>query len=142
VERVVLLDADAFDAVEDVRLVGVDVPQPTLFALLSERFWSSPAVVTDPPPVVSRWRDLGERLSRFRDGHLVLVVTEAQQPVVRLCGSLHDGLLTTITTLDLAAPPTDVVLELRFTMAELDEVLAAPDVAAALLARPELEESA
>jgi len=127
VDRVVLLDADAFDATEDVALVGLDVPQPTLFATQVERFWSSPAVITDPAPVLARWPELAEALKRVGDGSVLLVVDDA----IRLHGRLEGGLLTSVTTL--RKRPDDVVLELCFTTAELESLLAAPDVAGALL---------
>jgi hypothetical protein len=127
VDRVVLLDADLFDAAEDPALVALDVPQPTLFATQVERFWSSPAVVTEPAPVRTSWVQLAQALRALPDGSVLLVVDDT----IRLRGRLEAGLLTSVTTL--RDRPDDVVLELVLTTAELTALLAAPDVAAALL---------
>jgi hypothetical protein len=127
VDRVVLLDADAFDAVEDPGLVALDVPQPTLFATQVERFWSSPAVIADPEPVRTSWPSLARALEELGAGWVLLVVDDA----IRLQGRLEAGLLTSVSTL--RDRPDDVVLDLRFTKAEVEELLGSPDVAGALL---------
>jgi hypothetical protein len=134
VHRVVIVDADDLAPVLAAeREHGTkDTTQPELLSALRIAFWSSPGVVTDPPPPPSgQWPTVFRRLAELGDGSITLTTKE-----IRLVGRLRGGRLVEVTTL--RTQPDDVVLALDLTDAELAELMHAPDVAAALLARPEL----
>jgi hypothetical protein len=144
VDRAVVVDADSLGAMREieVRLSGTDTSQPELMRQLTAAFWGSAGVVADPPPLICRWGDLSERLLALGDGDILLRTRDDSGAlVVHLLAQLARGWLTRIGTLpaDYAGHP---VLDLELTEVELAEILSAPDVAAALLARPELRENA
>ncbi|MDX6272909.1 MAG: hypothetical protein QOJ92_119 [Frankiales bacterium] len=136
VQRVVIVDADgltpvlAAEAAHGTR----HTTQPELLAALQAAFWSSPGVVSDsPPPPPGQWPVLFRRLAHLGDGSITLVTDS-----IRLVGRVRGGRLVEVTTMH--HTPGDVVLALHLTDPELAELMHAPDVAAALLARPELAE--
>lgn len=134
VARVVVVDADQLGDVVALEpsLIGVDVPQPDLLSRLTTAFWSSPGVVADPPVEPARWSELAAWLRTLPDGVVTLVAHDGDEIVVALQSELRGGLLTTIEPLARvdAAP---VVLSLDLAWPELEAILSAPDVAAALL---------
>jgi hypothetical protein len=109
--------------------------QPELLSALQVAFWSSPGVVSDaPPPPQGRWPEVFARIGELGDGSVTL-----ETDSIRLTGRLLRGRLVEVTSLR-GERPEDVVLALKLTDDELAELMHAPDVAAALLARPELGE--
>ena len=134
VHRVVIVNANELGPVfeAEIEYGGKERTQPELLAGMQAAFWASPGVVADPPPPPpGQWPAAFARLAELGDGSVVLT-TET----IRLRGRLLGGRLVEVTTL--RERPSDVVLALEISDDELAELMAAPDVAAALLARPEL----
>lgn len=95
VERVVVADADrlAASVVEAERRGALDRSQVTLFDRMSDAFWTSPGVATDPAPTPSLWPEVERAFARLPDGPFAIVADDVLRMMVRM----RDGLVVELT---------------------------------------------